>query len=237
MRSATTGVRSYLKTTHFPAGLQSMHARSQRSAPDDAARRGGPQRGCTWALYWDDATDAACASEEAAAAQNETNLFGDAVHQHKEPTTRKAIMSAVDRFLSVTNLVREIVHDPAELLASGHVLHVPFASLTSCPEHLLARMAARDFQMPLFSDMSNCRPQLVLDCLAHLAHEELLLLCPPGARDPAHTAARLAARRLRVRLQDRDSKPYFFTPLGDLKADKIGRMIAVKGAVIRCVHA
>ena len=46
-------------------------------------------------------------------------------------------------------------------------------------------------------------------------HEELLRQCPP-APDPAHTAARLASRRLRVRVHDRDNAPYMFTSLSDL---------------------
>ena len=211
------------------------HSQQRGSAGNSqmpAQHRGAPRRGFTWGLYWDEAADAAFAAEEIAAAQSEDALVPTPGNS-MEPTTRRATLRAVDRFLSVTNLVRDLVHDPADVLAGSHVLHIPFASLSSCPLHLEARMKQGDFQMPLHSDMSNRRPELILDCLAHLAHEELLLLCPPAPRDPTHTAARLAKRRLRVRLVDRDSKPYFFTPLGDLKADKIGRMVVVKGAVIR----
>ena len=185
-----------------------------------------------WSLYWDAAADDAHAAEESGV-QSSAELFGEVSSLQKgQPSTRKDILRAVDRFLSVTNLVREVVRDPADVIAAQHVLHLPFSSLCHCPEHLRARLG-HEFSMPLRAELDEDRPQLVLDCIAYLAHEELLLLCPPAHTDAAHTAARLASRRLRVRLHDRDNKAFWFTPLCDLKADKIRRMVVVKGAVIR----
>eukprot|EP00965_Chrysotila_dentata_P098086 3243497-Pleurochrysis_carterae.AAC.2 len=64
-----------------------------------------------------------------------------------------------------------------------------------------------------------------LDCLALALHLQLLARC---ASDPAHVALRLRARRLHVRVHAADE-----TPLRYVKADKIGRLVAVTGSVIR----
>ena len=210
-----------------------MSAASVASAAARAPHQ--PRRGRMWALYWDAAADDAHAAEESGE-QARADLFGEPGGPKGQPSTRQAILHAVDRFLSVTNLVREVVRDPADVVAAQHVLHLPFSSLCHCPEHLRPRLG-HEFTMPLRAELDEDRPQLVLDCIAYLAHEELLLLCPPAHTDAAHTAARLASRRLRVRLHDRDNKAFWLTPLSDLKADKIRRMVVVKGAVIRYAAA
>ena len=181
-------------------------------------------------------SDEAFANEEGGQDDRE-DLFGEGGGPSNQPVyaaTRTRILRSVERFLSVTSLVRELVQSPSDVLAANHVLDVPFASLCCCPEHLRPRLDQGDFEMPLPAVLADAqRPQLVLDCLAHLAHEELLMLCPPPLTDPSHTATRLAAKRLHVRIHDRESKHFWFTPLADLKADKIGRMVVVRGAVIR----
>ena len=174
---------------------------------------------------------------------SELELFGEADEQDNldNPHSRRSILARLNRFLSVTQLVRNVVREPADIVEAQHTLHLPFKSLTTAPDPETPAPFDNVFNVP--------KPELVLDCLAHLAHEELLDLCPPAHSDTGHTAARLVSRRLRVRIHDREverpstggggcgggggSGGFMCTPMCDLKADKIGKIVVIKGAVIR----
>ena len=190
-------------------------------------------RGITWGLYFTESEDESLFGGPSQRI-DDADLFGEggsAGGQDDDMSTRTAILARVFDFLGATQLVRTAVHTPADIIAAGHTLCLPFASLTPA-------LGIPGVSYP-FNDRFEVigarvqRPQLVLDCIAYCAHEELLDLCPPQLCDPEHTALRLASRRLRVRLHDNERTPFFRTPLCDLKADKIGKVVVVKGAVIR----
>ena len=180
-------------------------------------------RGRTWDLYFAHTVDGSGFRTSDGA------LFGDEdVDATSDGQDRTSILARIDRFLSLKNIVRAAVHDPMDIVAADHTLYLSWADLVqSDPSDPTA-------PAPFAMCDRQPQPQLVLDCLAYLAHEDLLALCPP-APDPAHTADRLAARRLRVRIYERSGPgvTMLATPICDLKSDKIGRLVKVRGNVIR----
>lgn len=194
---------------------------SQPSAP--LAPRGLPlppeaEGSRVWRLYF--------AADEGSGSVD-SSLFGDAeAPAVGGQSDRASILARIDHFLNVKNIVRAAcLNDPMNVITSGHTLHLSWSDL-------VARVESDPSVEPPFSQF-DCtpRPQLVLDCLAFLAHEDLLNLCPHAADDPAHTAERLAARRLRVRIYERSgSQSLLATPICDLRSDKIGRLVKVVAA-------
>jgi hypothetical protein len=216
---------------------------SQPSAP--LAPRGLPlppeaEGSRVWRLYF--------AADEGSGSVD-SSLFGDAeAPAVGGQSDRASILARIDHFLNVKNIVRAAcLNDPMNVIISGHTLHLSWSDL-------VARVESDPSVEPPFSQF-DCtpRPQLVLDCLAFLAHEvrrgrceaqvhasahhgalspqDLLNLCPHAADDPAHTAERLAARRLRVRIYERSgSQSLLATPICDLRSDKIGRLVKVMTA-------
>lgn len=193
---------------------------SLRSQP--SARSQGFARGRTWPLYFDASVDVGALFGEA----DDEDGVGD-----PSAESRSAVLARLDRFLSVYNIVRNAVASPLDVIAAQHTLCLSWQALSTLPT---STGHPPDDVQPPFKSEEQKRPQLVLDCLAYLAHEDLLSLCPPPSRDPLHTADRLAARRLRLRLLDNvREKRFLSTPMCDLKADKIGRLVQVQGSVIR----
>jgi DNA helicase MCM8 len=185
----------------------------------------------TWNLYFPP-SDEPLPSTTSSQIEDE-NAVGDPSHG----LTRAEMLAKCDDLLGRTNLIRSSIRSPMDIIAANYTLRLPFSSLTPVVRNVFGTDC-----VPLFNDRfeviqeadTNNRPALMLDCLAHVAHEELLNMCPPpGHVDPHHMRDRLRARRLHVRLYDNDKTPFFRTPLCDLKADKVGKLVCVKGAVIR----
>ena len=108
---------------------------------------------------------------------------------------------------------------PEDALRARHGLHCEWSDLTQ-PNGPFPQ------GKPLGRD-EGVKAAMVLDCLALAAHELLLRRCPPPP-DPSHIADRLRARRLYVRPRGLEK-----TPMRMLKSDKIHKLIAVRGSVIR----
>ena len=180
-------------------------------------------RGRTWPLYFteDDEADGGC---------DTADLFGDSEDgAAAQGVAREAILSRIATFLRAHNIVRAAVSDPMDVISAQHTLHLSWASLTRVPQSATNAPAVRP---PFDHGELTLSPQLVLDCLAYLAHEDLLTLCP-AIGDTRHITARLAAKRLRVRIHETNDRSFLSTPMCDLKADKIGRLVSLQGSVIR----
>ena len=109
-------------------------------------------------LYWADDGSIFGDDEEVA----------DAVDGSTYSSARVALLESVDRFLSVTDIVRQSVRDPADVLAAQHTLHLPFGPLCEKPRH---QWNNGDYEPP-FPKHSNAgpldvpRPALLMDVLA-----------------------------------------------------------------------
>ena len=156
--------------------------------------------------------------------------------------TRSSMLASVDRFLTAANVVRDAVMDPADVLAADHVLNLSWASVADkrylvkrFGDHLKAELKIHDIPFSQHHDPTKLvRPELMLRCLAYMAHEEILALCPRPEDDVWHTRSRLAARRLQVRLHDSDACRWSLTDASvALRSDHIGRLVALQGSVTR----
>ena len=108
---------------------------------------------------------------------------------------------------------------PSDVLASSHALHVRWHTLPERVRRWLDGDHGRDTQH---------LPQAVLSCLAFHVHFWLLSRCPPEP-DALHVRTRLESRRLHIRPHGQTP----LTPMRSLKSDKIGKLVAVRGSVIR----
>ena len=121
-----------------------------------------------WALYFptDDTTGT-------------SGLFGDDdgaddADDGAEPLAhaRSKTLAELAQFLNASNIVRSAVADPADVIAAQHTLHLSWAALSRAAP---TAAAAPPVKSPFAHGSATLRPQLVLDCLAYLAHEDLLL--------------------------------------------------------------
>ncbi|KAL3929172.1 MAG: hypothetical protein SGPRY_002071 [Prymnesium sp.] len=92
--------------------------------------------------------------------------------------------------------------------------------------------AVTDGDGPLTEDPNSAwrqhSRQELLDGMAFCAHELLLERCPPSP-DPLHTELRLRQLRLRVRIHSMKG----VTPMRELRADTVGKLVSICGSVIR----
>ena len=108
---------------------------------------------------------------------------------------------------------------PEDILAQDFALDAKFAHLQRGEDAPFRRSEPLTGSYPC---------QEVLDALALAVHVQLLETCTPPP-DPKHLRARLRSRRLYIRVYDMAP----LTPIRSLKADKIGRLVSVRGSVIR----
>ena len=152
---------------------------SQPSAP--LAPRGLPlppeaEGSRVWRLYF--------AADEGSGSID-SSLFGDAeAPAVGGQSDRASILARIDHFLNVKNIVRAAcLNDPMNVIVSGHTLHLSWSDL-------VARVESDPSVEPPFSQF-DCtpRPQLVLDCLAFLAHEVRRGRCEAQVHASAHHGA------------------------------------------------
>jgi len=108
---------------------------------------------------------------------------------------------------------------PEDVIAHDFAIDVAFAHMQQGDNAPFRRSE------PLTGD-HTC--QEVLDALALAAHVHLLEICAPPP-DPRHLRSRLRSHRLHVRVLNMSP----LTPIQSVKADKIGRLVSVRGSVIR----
>ena len=106
---------------------------------------------------------------------------------------------------------------PEEVLRAHHALYLDWNALVG-----------QDGPFPHHNPPQGHTAAEVLTCLALAAHEHLLQRCPAGA-DPSHVRLRLRSQRLHVRPHG----VHPLTPMRSLKSNKIGKLVAVRGSVIR----
>ncbi len=116
-------------------------------------------------------------------------------------------------------------------------LHLPDVLASKGALHFAHDQLARDNDAPLRQTNSHHTADAdaptdsaaeTLNLLALVIHELLLDVCPPPP-DPLHLARRLRQTRLHVRVHS--LRPA--TPISSLKADKIGRLLSIRGTVVR----
>ena len=134
---------------------------------------------------------------------------------------RTRLIDQVERFVSQTGL---LTVRPLDVVLADHALHLEWKKLGFVPHEF----AGSGLEAPFQVVVGEVTPAMVLDVLALVAHEALLAACPPPP-DAEHTADRLCERRLRVQLHSHGPP----TPMSDLRADKIGKLVTVVGSVIR----